>query len=188
MPSKKELEKIKEKIDVIKDSIIKPEIKKGIVLGLDLSKSCPGISVLDLNCNKVLFIDSYPSNEKNNLLRYKEIQFWLENIIDTFMPEAIMIEKEMITRMASSSNIILLKLHGFVDYVIQKRGIDLYEILPTSSRAFLKIKPNKKEQAFKWVQENFKELGLTDFKTENDIADSIIIALNYYNYKKRTKI
>lgn len=157
-----------------------------MILGIDLSKSKPGIAIVNLKQKKVIITDDYPNKEKDTYMRFLEIKYWLESIIKTFKPGVIMIEKEFIksTRFGSNATIPLLKLHGFIYYVVKSFGIPMYEILPSSSRAFLKIKPNTKEQAFEYIKKNFEELKLTDFKQDNDKADAIIIALNYLNDKK----
>lgn len=152
-----------------------------------MSKVKPGIAVISLETKKVLYVDTYPSNEKNMYYRFLEIKYWLEDIITTFRPEVIMIEKEFIktNRFGSNATIPLLKLHGYVLFLIKSFGLPMYEILPTSARAFLKIKPNTKEEAFNYIKKNFDELQLKEFKNDNDIADAIITALNYLNEKKK---
>lgn len=191
MPTTLELSIIKDKLKKEKNRIenLEKNLKKnkGIILGIDLSKNKPGIAILSLESKKIIYIDDYESKEKNTYFRYLEIKYWLENIIKTFNPEAVMIEKEFITPtvFGSRASIPLLKLHGYLYMIIKEYGIPMYEILPKSARAFLKIKPNTKEKAFEYIKNNFKELNLTDFKKENDKADAIITVLNYLNNKKK---
>lgn len=191
MPTTQIISSIKKKIEEEKNRIENSEKNlkknKGIILGIDLSKAKPGISIINLNSKKVVYIDDYASSTKDDYTRYLEIKYWLEIIIDTFRPEAVMIEKEFIksTKFGSKGTIPLLKLHGFVYYVIKCYHLPIYEILPSSARAFLKIKPNTKEQAFEYVKTNFEELKLTTFKKDNDKADSIIIGLNFLNENKK---
>lgn len=151
-----------------------------------MSKAKPGIAVLSLELKKIVYIDDFTDKSEDTFSRYLEIKFWLENLIKLFKPEAVMIEKEFIkpTKFGSKATIPLLKLHGYVYGIIQEYNLPMYEILPSSSRAFLKIKPNTKEGAFEFIKKNFPELKLTDFKKENDKGDAIIIALNYLNKNK----
>lgn len=151
-----------------------------------MSKAKPGIAIISLELKKVVFTDDFIDKTKDTFSRYLEIKHWLQRIINLFKPEAVMIEKEFIksTRFGSKATIPLLKLHGYVYGIIKEYNLPMYEILPSSSRAFLKIKPNTKEAAFTYLQKNFPELQFTDFKKQNDKGDAVIIALNYLNSKK----
>lgn len=190
MPTIKELSiirnKVKEEKNKIENSEKSSKKNKGIILGIDLSKKKPGIAILSLELKKIVYTDDFEDKSKDTFSRYLEIKYWLENLIELFNPEAVMIEKEFIksTRFGSKATIPLLKLHGYVYSIIKEYNLPMYEILPSSSRAFLKIKPNTKEGAFEYLQKKFPELQLTDFKKENDKADAVIIALNYLNNKK----
>lgn len=191
MPTTHELSIIKEKVKQEKNKIENTEKNykknKGIILGIDLSKAKPGIAVLSLELKKIVYIDDFESKEDKTYYRFLEIKYWLKNMIDTFNPEAVMIEKEFITptKFGSKASIPLLKLHGYVYMIIKEYGLPMYEILPRSARAFLKIKPNTKEEAFNYIKKNFKELNFSDFKKENDKADAIITVLNYLNENKK---
>lgn len=190
MPTIQELSIIKDKVKEEKNKIenLERNLKKnkGIILGIDLSKAKPGIAILSLELKKVVYIDDFADKSKDTFSRYLEIKFWLQRIINLFKPEAVMIEKEFIkpTKFGSKATIPLLKLHGYIYGIIKEYNLPIYEILPSSSRAFLKIKPNTKEGAFEFIKKNFPELKLTDFKKENDKGDAIIIALNYLNKNK----
>lgn len=155
-------------------------------MGIDLSKAKPGIAIINLNQKKVVYLDDFEDKTKNdNVERYLEIKYWLKDMIEYFRPEAVMIEKEFIKPgFGSKATIPLLKLHGYVYMVIKEYGLNMYEILPSSSRAFLKIKPNSKQGAFDFIKKEFPDLGFKNFKKENDKADAIIIALNFFNNKK----
>jgi Holliday junction resolvasome RuvABC endonuclease subunit len=155
-------------------------------MGLDLSKNCPGISIVDINTSKVIFIDKYKQKgDKDFFFRMIEIREWLYEIIKTFKVKNIMLEAPFISAKTAKSNNTLLKMHGMLGHYMMSLGTNIYTISPTSARAFLKIKPNKKEIAFEYVKENFPELRLKDFKNDNDIADSIIIALSFFSEKKQ---
>lgn len=151
-----------------------------------MSKAKPGIAILSLELRKIVYTDDFEDKSKDTFSRYLELKFWFQNLIELFKPEAVMIEKEFIkpTKFGSKATIPLLKLHGYIYSIIKEYNIPMYEILPSSSRAFLKIKPNTKEGAFEYLQKNFPELQLTDFKKQNDKADAVVIALNYLNNKK----
>lgn len=190
MPTTQELsiikDKVKEEKNLIESSEKNLKRNKGVILGIDLSKAKPGIAIISLELKKVVFTDDFVDKTKDTFSRYLEIKYWLQRIINLFKPEAVMIEKEFIksTRFGSKATIPLLKLHGYVYAIIKEYNLPMYEILPSSSRAFLKIKPNTKEGAFTYLQKNFPELQFTDFKKQNDKGDAIIIALNYLNSKK----
>lgn len=190
MPTIQELsiikDKVKEEKNLIESSEKNLKRNKGVILGIDLSKAKPGIAIISLELKKVVFTDDFVDKTKNTFSRYLEIKYWLQRIINLFKPEAVMIEKEFIksTRFGSKATIPLLKLHGYVYGIIKEYNLPMYEILPSSSRAFLNIKPNTKEGAFAYLQKNFPELQFTDFKKQNDKGDAVIIALNYLNSKK----
>ena len=190
MPTIQELsiikDKVKEEKNLIENSEKSLKKNKKVILGIDLSKAKPGIAVLSLELKKVVFTDDFVDKSEDTFSRYLEIKYWLQRIIELFKPEAVMIEKEFIkpTKFGSKATIPLLKLHGYVYGIIKEYNLPMYEILPSSSRAFLKIKPNTKEGAFAYLQKNFPELQFTDFKKQNDKGDAVIIALNYLNSKK----
>lgn len=189
MPTIQELSIIKEKVKEEKSKIknLESNLKnKKVILGIDLSKAKPGIAILSLELKRIIHIDAFEDKTKDTFTRYLEIKYWLQNLIKTFNPEAVMIEKEFIkpTKFGSKATIPLLKLHGYVYSIIKSYDLSIYEILPSSSRAFLKIKPNTKEGAFEFIKKQFPELHLIDFKKDNDKCDAIIIALNYLNEKK----
>lgn len=188
MPTQNQLLKIKNTIEKEKNRLeeIKKKLKDNIIAGLDFSKSCPGIAIIDIMANRVLYKDKF--KEKNNLdfyFRMVEIKEWINHILSIFQPKAIMIESPFMNPRTANSNAILLRTHGYIGHFIMSMGIEIYMIAPTSARAFLKIKPNTKEEAFKYVQENFPELKLLDFKNDNDIADAVIVALSFFNDKRR---
>jgi Holliday junction resolvasome RuvABC endonuclease subunit len=142
------------------------------------------LAIIDIKNKKLLYKDKFKSAESDFYARSREIEIWLEDVIETFMPEFAILEEAFISPRTIKSNIPLLRLHGFIGGALIKRGIKLKTIAISSSRSFLQIKPNKKEAAFAWAQQNFPEAQLVDIKKDNDIADAIIIALNIYNETK----
>ncbi|MGL5718397.1 MAG: hypothetical protein ACRCX2_35665 [Paraclostridium sp.] len=187
MPTLSELDLIKRETEKLESLIRESEkkVREGIAIGIDLSLSCPAVAVVNLSQNKVLYIDKYKKKGDPSIwIRLSEIRFWLERIIDTFRPEIIIIEGAFMSKFTAKSNESLYKAHGYIGHFLKLKGARVIaSILPSSSRAFLKIKPNTKEQAFTWVQQNFPELNLSDFKKDNDLSDAIIVALNALNKK-----
>lgn len=133
---------------------------------------------------KVLYLDSFkikgnPTNSERNL----EILYWILDIIFTYRPYMAIIESPFISQFTINSAGPLLKLHGIIDHFLLENGLKIYEITPPSSRAFLGIKPNTKEEAFKFIKKEFEDLQLGTFKKDNDKSDALILALNYNNEK-----
>jgi Holliday junction resolvasome RuvABC endonuclease subunit len=190
MPTLNELETIKREIDETKNTIenLGKELRKGIVAGIDLSLSSPGITIANIAQDKIVYRDVFPKKGDKQLWeRLMEIELWLKSILNTFRPEIIMVEDVFMSKFTAKSNMPLLKAHGYIIPMLQKTGASVRMILPSSARAYLKIKPNNKETAFNWISERFPELHLTNFKKENDIADSVVIVLNATN-EKATKL
>ena len=187
MPTTKLIQEIKNLIAEEKSRLEKEESKlnNNLVAGLDFSKSCPGICILSKEAKKIIYKDKFKEKENTDFyFRMIEIKKWLGEILRTFKPSEIMLEAPFISPKTARSNTILLRTHGYIGHYIMSLGIKINMIAPSSARAFLKIKPNKKEKAFEYVKEHFPELQLTDFKKDNDIADSVIVALSHYNPKK----
>lgn len=188
MPTTKQLSIIKNKIEEEKKRLknIESSLKKNIVLGIDLSKRCPGIAVLDTESSKLIYNDQYPENENEDFYsRMLELKYWIEDLINIFKPSIIMLEAPFISFGATRGNDIILKMHGFITHFCRSMGVEMFSILPSSARKFLNIKPNTKENAFEWIKQKFPELGFNDFEKQNDKADSIIVALNVFNPCKK---
>ena len=155
-------------------------------MGLDLSKSCPGLCIINIDEKKVIFKDKFKEKDnKDFYIRMLEIKEWLQELVEIFKVKNIMLESPFMSPKTAKSNTVLLRTHGYIGHSLMSIGCDVYMITPSSARAFLKIKPNKKEAAFEYIKKNFVELQLNDFKIDNDIADAIIIALSYFSEKKQ---
>ena len=142
------------------------------------------MAIINIDQKKLIYKDKFKSSEKDFFFRKREIKLWLEDIINTFLPAECIIEDAFINPKTIKSNITLLRLHGAIGSYIKSRGVNVRMIAISSSRAFLNIKPNKKEVAFEWVKQNFQEAQFDKFKDDNDMADAIIVALNVYNKEK----
>ncbi|MGL4998323.1 MAG: hypothetical protein ACRC5T_05085 [Cetobacterium sp.] len=186
------LEKKEEMKNHLKEERLKIEnlgktLRKGIVLGLDLSINGPGLAIVDFNSYKVLYVDNFPNKNKDKesvyYYRYIEIKLWLEDIFSKFLPEVIVIEEAHMSALTAKSNVPLLNIHGYIGHLLQSKGANVLKIAPSSSRSFLSIKPNKKEVAFEWVKVKFPEIEWGSFSRDNDKADAIILALNAKNLK-----
>lgn len=164
---------------------LKKELKNDIIMGLDLSKNCPGLCIINISEKRVIFKDKFKEGKnKDFYFRMIEIKEWLIELIKIFKVKNIMLEAPFMSPKTAKSNTILLRVHGYIAHSLMQLGCDIYMITPSSARAFLKIKPNKKETAFEYVKNNFQELQLNDFKKDNDIADAVIISLSYFSDKK----
>lgn len=139
---------------------------------------------MDFNTSKVIYLDKFPGKEKNPYLRFFEIKTWIVDLIKTFRPEILILESAFMSKFGANSNITLLRLHGYIGMAIMETGVNIKLIPPSSSRAFLKIKPNNKETAFEFIKEKFPEAMLETFKADNDKSDAIILALNAKNENK----
>ncbi|EHO19764.1 hypothetical protein HMPREF9466_01695 [Fusobacterium necrophorum subsp. funduliforme 1_1_36S] len=184
MPTSKELLAIENAKKNFKEKQANEEknLQNNCVIGIDLSKSCPGIAIMDTQMKKLIYLDNYPNTKtthKTDHERNIEIVTWLDRICNTFHPKTAIIESAHISSFTIKSAIPLLKLHGLIDECLLAKGMEIFEISPSSSRAFLKIKPNKKEAAFEWVKKKFPEAELNSFKKDNDKSDAIILVLNF---------
>lgn len=171
----------KEKEDIKK--IIK-DLKKNRVIGIDLSKTCPGVCIYDTDIKNIEFLDSFKkSGSPSEFERDLEILYWLLDIVTIYKPKKAIIESPFVNKFSIMSAEPLYKLHGIVNYFLFKNGLEIYNISPSSSRAYLKIKPNNKESAFKYIKEQYPNIGLEDYKKDNDKSDALLLALNYNNSK-----
>ncbi len=182
----KDIKEIKNKVMKEKELAknIGKTLKKNLLISIDLSKTCPGISIYNLEENNFLFLDSFKGNNKlTNHERNLEILYWILEIISKYRPYKAIIESPFISTFTIKSVGPLMKLHGIVDHFLFENGLEIYEISPTSSRSYLKIKPNTKEEAFKFVKSNYPILELETFKKDNDKSDAVVLALNFNNPK-----
>lgn len=152
-------------------------------MGIDLSLNGPGVAVYNVIGDKILYVDNYPNKnlKQCKYFRYLEIKLWLEHIIKLFNPEMIIVEEAYMSSLTAKSNTPLLNLHGYVGHFLMSLGIDIYKVTPSASRKYLEITPNTKESAFEWVCKNYPNIGLSNFKKENDKADAIILSKNSKN-------
>lgn len=153
-------------------------------MGLDLSKNKPGVTVYDTTNKQIIFCDSIkiPTSVEFETTDYFEfVQHILLDIFNEFQMHKIIIEEIFISPLTVKSNIPLIKLNSYVGMFFREKGLQIYKVLPSTSRAHLKIKPNKKEQAFEWIKERYPEIKLENFKKDNDKSDSLILALNHDN-------
>lgn len=155
-------------------------------MSIDLSLKSPGVSIINFEQKKVIYNDNFEDK------KYKSEVFWdrleivcdyIEDIFDTFKPSIVMIENAFMASRTANSNMPLIMARGRVLSMIRRKGATVKGIMPSSARAFLKIKPNTKEAGFEWVKNNFPELNLTDFKKHNDRSDAVIVSLNALNPK-----
>lgn len=153
-------------------------------MGIDFSLKSPGVSIANLNSHKIIFCDKFA--DKN----YKAENYWqrldiviayILDIFDTFKPELVVLENVFMSPKTAKSNMPLLMARGALINQLRKRGAKGKGVNPTQARAFVKVKPNTKEDAYQWVKDNFPELMLGTFKEDNDRGDSVIISLNAYN-------
>lgn len=182
----RDIKEIKEKVkkeNKLAENIGKT-LEKALVMGIDLSKMCPGVCVLNKTNDSIVFVDSFKMNSgTSNKDRNLEILYWILSIVDKYRPSSAIIESPFISTFTIKSAGPLMKLHGILDHFLFENGLEIYEITPSSSRSFLGIKPNTKEKAFSFIKEKFPELELKTFSKDNDKSDSVILALNYTNKK-----
>jgi Holliday junction resolvasome RuvABC endonuclease subunit len=160
------------------------DLKKDRIIGIDLSKKCPGVCIYDIDTSNIEYLDSFKvSGSPTEFERDLEILYWLLDIVTIYKPSKTIIESPYISKFTISSSAPLYKLHGLVNYFLFKYGIEVYNITPSSSRAHLKIKPNDKATAFNYIRQTYPELGLTSYNKDNDKADALILVLNHDNSK-----
>ena len=96
----KDIKEIKNKVMKEKELTknIGKTLKKNLLISIDLSKTCPGISVYNLEENIFLFLDSFKSNNKlTNHERNLEILYWILEIISKYRPYKAIIESPFIS-------------------------------------------------------------------------------------------
>ena len=187
MPTINELNTLRNKIEEEESRIknLEKSLNDKIVLGLDLSKSCPGVAIISTETKKLLYVDSFKASGSLSFYgRNLEISTWLEKIINIYRPKTVILESAFMSKFGAKSNVTLLRLHGYIGHILYEKGLTLKLVTPSSSRAFLKIKPNDKKTAFEWVKKNFPEADLTTFTKDNDKSDAIILALSIFNKEK----
>lgn len=153
-------------------------------MSIDLSLKSPGVSVVNLNENKVVYCDDFLDSSYSAEKYWQRLDIvvdYIVDIFDTFKPELVMLENVFMSGKTAKSNMPLIMARGVLVDKLRLRGAKGRGVMPSQARKFAGIKPNTKEQAFQWVKDNFPELGLTTFAKGNDKADSIILGLNAYN-------
>ncbi|MGL5713235.1 MAG: crossover junction endodeoxyribonuclease RuvC [Paraclostridium sp.] len=124
--------------------------------------------------------------------KYKKDNFWermdvindhISEIMDTFKPKNVVIENAFMSGRTANSNMPLLMLRGAVLNNLRQTGCTVKGVMPSSARAFLKIKPNTKEDAFEYIKKQYPIGSFETFKKDNDKTDAIIVALNFDNPK-----
>lgn len=182
----KDIKEIKKLVKQEKENLenVTKDLKKDRIIGIDLSKTCPGVCIYDIDTSNIEYLDSFKvSGSPTEFERDLEILYWLLDIVTIYKPSKAIIESPYISKFTIPSSAPLYKLHGLVNYFLFKYGIEVYNITPSSSRAHLKIKPNDKATAFNHIKKTYPELGLTSYNKDNDKADALILVLNYDNNK-----
>lgn len=182
----KDIKEIKKLVKQEKENLenVTKDLKKDRIIGIDLSKTCPGVCIYDTDTKNIEFLDSFKvSGSPTVFERDLEILYWLLDIVTIYKPSKAIIESPFANSFTIKSLAPLYQLHGIVNYFMFKYGIEIYNITPSSSRAYLNIKPNNKENAFKHMSKLYPNIGLDSYKKDNDKSDALILALNHDNSK-----
>ena len=171
------------------------------ILGLDVSTSCTGISVIDEN-EKVLFNEAIKLSSSDSLgARAEIIQNTLVKLKDKYDITKIYVETPMILYQGgagqASTVAILQRFNGMVSYIVRLVfGVDPIMVNVSSARAKLGIKiprvkgakqRDKKQPIIDWIVEHYKDTetpflyDLTRFGNYvagvDDRADSLVLCL-----------
>ena len=126
-------------------------LRKKIVMSIDLSLKSPGVSVVNLNENKVVYCDDFLDKS------YKSDKYWqrldvvidyIIDIFDTFKPELVMLENAFMAGRTAKSNMPLIMARGALVNKLRLRGAKGRGGMPSQASKCLGITPNTKEHAF----------------------------------------
>ncbi len=176
-------------------------MSNNFVLGLDISTTCTGISILDLQGSVVALTYFKPKGttlvEKAESLRLFLIDFYNKNEITKF--EQVFIEQNLqrFRRGFSSAQVIntLARFNGMISYIVfQEFGVKPDYVNVNEGRKALGIKiprgTNAKEEILKWCQAKYTEINWPEKTLKSgprkglvildpccyDIADALVTA------------
>ena len=148
-----------------------------IILGFDVSSTKTGFSILK-NGRFTKSTKDFGSIEIDSKLSLSEKLVYfrdsVEEVINRYNPQHIVIEDVFIGH--KSTIILLSRFSGVIIELCKRICVEPCLINATKARSLLKVK-NKKEEAFKFIKDKYKLNW--EFKTHNDIADSLVLVLAY---------
>ena len=152
------------------------------VLGLDISSSSSGFSIAAdgyLDIKSIGTIEPPPKLMTGAKLLFFEKA--VKKLIKKHKPDVIVIED--IFKGPSVTVFKLLAMFRGVAFLITQKELkkDPISLLPTEARKLVGVGGITKEDAYAFV---VKKYNFTNFKfeTHNDITDSIVLSLAYFNY------
>lgn len=148
--------------------------------GLDLSMTCTGVTVFNLDTYEHILTTSVkPNNKKEYGERLKEITDLFDELIAKYPPSIAIIEKGF-TRHNTSTQVVY-RVHGICNRWFH--NIPQIEYAPTSVKASILGGKAGKELIRKKIE---KEYPNVKFKNEDE-SDSFAVALTYLVKNKKIK-
>ncbi len=151
-----------------------------IILAFDVSSTCTGYSIIRkgrFRATKTSYGTIKPEHELPIAEKLSFFRNEVYKLLDKYKPTCVAVEDVFIRKV--SSVIILSRFSGvFLEVVKTSTGIEPILISTTKARSILGLE-NNKEKAFEFIKERYHLTDL-DFKTHNDITDSIIVGLAVY--------
>ena len=154
------------------------------VLSLDTSTTKTGWSIfIDGKYNDCDLIDLSDMKEKAEQ-RIPVMISEIENVIDTFLPDIVVVETTVVSRNVSSQRLLTMLL-GMIWHVCLIRQIEFQSVRPTEWRSWVSSekKGNKRDELKAWSVNKVKELYGVVAETD-DVSDAILIGYGYVNRYK----
>jgi Holliday junction resolvasome RuvABC endonuclease subunit len=146
------------------------------VYGFDLSMSCTGISIFDLNGN-IVKVCSVATNDKDTHgKRLKTIADFILALKEQYPAKTVVIERGF--SRFNTSTAVIFRVHGIVNFLFWD-AIQIYYPPKTVKEAILNGKATK-EQVRKEIELHYPEIV---FENE-DQSDAFAVSLTYFMKKK----
>lgn len=162
-------------------------------MGLDISKTCTGIAIMDKQ-KKLVFFDHYKPTSSDIKEVALEYAFLIDLLISNYPIEQVIIEDTFVQKGSSVKDLSLV--HGSILMNLLMKNITIKKIVNTSCKSYHGAKADKeneldaKEVLFNIIKKRYN-LTHFEFQKHNDITDAIALAACFDNTKivpkKRTR-
>jgi crossover junction endodeoxyribonuclease RuvC len=146
------------------------------VLGIDPGYNNMGLTVIEQVKGKMNIILVTEMNFQKEKTRYLKIGQELEEVIDKYKPNIVIIERTLIRNNAKTS-LLLSQARGVILFICEKKNLKYLEL---SNNTIKKYYMGKGRCSKKQIKEKIiEDFGIV---LKQNAADSLMIALVYYKY------
>lgn len=146
---------------------------------LDLSMSCSGVVVFDLNTLEPVLITSIPTNDKKSHgVRLRHLAAELEMIVQQYEPSVIVIERTF--NRFPTATAVLYKTHGVVNYLFHNYE-QIYYSPKEIKKEIAKVGNATKQKVQSVIKRRYPEISFNN----EDESDAFAIGLTWFIRNKK---